>query len=256
MDHVILLCELALPDPEVVKRALRQVRRFTEADAVRMAREPGGLLARNLSPEEASLVRRALEADGVAAVCLPAAQLPKLPQSRLLKRMEFQPQSWVIYDPLGRATPVPGAQVATVCAGAVRHFGLSSAVTQEWVRDHTGLAGVGGYRLETEVRHSVEDNISFRMEILLAGGGMRFEIEAENFLFGQSLSRPGLGPPEKLAMLIAQFKQHAPHLCLNRGAEALLANPKAPVVYSSRQALTDDSAWLLWRLASKAGGMA
>ncbi len=256
MDHVILLCDLATPDPEAVKRALRQVRRFTEADAVRMAREPGGLIARNLSSEEASLVRRALEADGVAAVGLPSAQLPKLPQSRLLKRMEFQPQSWVVYDPLGRATPVPWVQVAALCAGAVRHFGLSSAVSQEWVRDHTGLAGVGGYRLETEVRHSVEDNTLFRLEILLAGGGMRFEVEAENFLFGPSLSRPGVGPAEKLAVLIAQFKAHAPHLRLNRGAEALLANPKAPTVYSSRQALADDSVWLLWRLASNPGGAA
>jgi hypothetical protein len=252
-DHVVLQQSPAAPAAEALAAALKLVKRFTEADAVRMARGAHGILARDLSREEALLVRAALEQGGVPAACLPARQLPILPQARYVKRMELQPAALVVYDPLGRGVPVPWLQVAVISAGAVRHFGTTQTVTEEWVRHYSPLTG-SGYRLETDVRHKVEENTRLFMEILLVGAAMRFEVEAENFLFKFVVDRPDLGVREKLAALVALLAQHAPHAGLNHGAAALRANPSAAPVYSSRQALSDETVWLLWLQAQQSVG--
>jgi hypothetical protein len=75
--------------------------------------------------------------------------------------------------------------------------------------------------------------------------------EAENLLLHNVVNSPGAGLEEKLGLLISLLAEHAPQACLNRGAAALSAHPPVPLVYASKQAFSDESAWLLWGLSSQ-----
>ncbi len=248
-DYLVVQEEVQPLQSETLKGALRMVKRFAETDLVRMTRDAYGILARNLSLEEATLVQRALAEKGVPSQCLPASQWPKLPDARYVKRLELGPDALAVYDPLGRAVPVPWAQLAVVSAGAVRHFATTETVSQEMVRRFNPMTGMS-YRLETDVRHQVEDNTRFGLEIVLGSAAMRFEIEAEHFLFKYVFDRPDLELPGKLGLLVSRLAERAPQLRLSRGALALSQGQSPPLLYSSRQALSEESQWWLWHIAT------
>jgi hypothetical protein len=250
MQYFVVQKEATGPSADQLRRALKLVKHMAEADAARLAREAGGLLLKNVSIEEATRVQEALQAEGVGTKVVPASQLPRLPDAKFVKRLELQPQALLIYDPLGRALPVPWAEIALLSAGAVRHFGITQTASQEWVRSYTPVAGFH-LKMQTDVRHEVEDNVQLRLEIFLRGAAMRFEIEAAGFLFKFVFDRPELNPGEKLSLLVQHLARQAPQASLNRGAQAM--RDSAPLVsYPSKAALADESVWLLWRRAAAA----
>jgi hypothetical protein len=246
MDCLVLQTRSSAPDAEVLKTALRSVKRLTDADAIRSCRDAFGVLARDLSAEEAHSVQRALAEAGVPTTVLPANQLPRLPEAKYVRRMEPTADALVIYDPLGRPLAIPWAQLAFISAGAVRHFKLGETVTENWVRHYSPVTGTTT-RLETDVRHRVDDRVCHLLDLLLGGPVARFEIEMEHFLFGHVMDRPGLDPGGKLAALVALLAQHAPHAVLNRGAAALAADPPGTVTYASKAAFAEETTWLAWR---------
>ncbi|MBI5387719.1 MAG: hypothetical protein HZA90_23915 [Verrucomicrobia bacterium] len=250
MQFAVVQKDSLAPTVEQLKAALKAVPRFTELDALRQAQVACGILARHLTLPEATLVQRALAGDGVPTEVVEASQLPRLPDAKSVKRLELDGQAMRVFDPLGRAVPVPWPQVSLLTAGVVRHFGVSQTVTQE--RVHRDYVVVAFDTIETDVRHKIEDTAKVQVDIFLAGGAMRFQIEAENFLFGYLFQRPELGLVEKTGHLIQLLSQSAPHVRLNRGAVALRDQPAQPVGYASKAALDDEAVWLLWRMAAQA----
>ena len=247
MQYVLVQKEATAPTADQWRRALKPVKHLAEADAARLAREVSGLLIKNLSLDEGLAVQKELQAEGIPTEVVPAAQLPKLPDARFVKRLELQPQALLVYDPLGRALPVPWTELTLLAAGAVRHFGITQTTTQEWVRSYNPIGGLG-FTLQTDVRHGVEDNLQFRLEIFLGRAALRFEIESTTFLFKFVFDRPELNTGEKLALLVQLLARQAPQATLNLGAQAM-CDSAPPVSYLSKAALADESVWLLWRRA-------
>jgi hypothetical protein len=250
MQYVVVQKETTAPTADQWRRALKPVKHLAEADAARLAREVRGLLIKNVSLEEGLAVQTALQAEGVLTEVVPAGELPALPVAKFVKRLELQPQALLVYDPLGRALPVPWSEVTLLSAGAVRHFGITESATQEWVRSYNPMGGLG-FTLQTEVRHDIEDQQQFRLEIFLGRAAMRFEIEAATFLFKFVSDRPELNAGEKLALLVQHLARQAPQATLNCGAQAM-RDSTPPVAYASKAALADESIWLLWQRASMA----
>ena len=89
------------------------------------------------------------------------------------------------------------------------------------------------------------------LDIFLAGGVMRFQIEAESFQFKYCFDRPELNLPQKLGLLLQILAEHAPQAVMNRGAAALRDGQPENAAYASKAALFDESVWLLWRMAEK-----
>src|SRR5437868_13582493 len=98
MACCLVQTDFAVPSAEQLRRAFRSLETLTEADAVRLANEACGILAKNLSTQDASRLQRALAAEGVPTEIVDAAQLPKLPDVKFVRRLEFQPQWRLIYD--------------------------------------------------------------------------------------------------------------------------------------------------------------
>src|SRR3989442_9051982 len=175
---------------------------------------------KNLSPEDARVLQRALQGEGVPTDLLDATQLPKLPDARFVRRVEIQPQALAIFDPLGRTVPLPWQHLTLVSAGTVRHFGVSATRTEETVNTYDPIRGLRT-KVVTDLRHKVEDDAKLMLDIFLTGGAMRFQIEAEGFQFKYCFDRPDLNFPQKLGLLIQILAGHAPHAGMNPGGTAL-----------------------------------
>jgi hypothetical protein len=89
------------------------------------------------------------------------------------------------------------------------------------------------------------------MDIFLARGAARFQIEAESFLFKYLFDRPELNLAQKVGLLVQMLGQQAPQAFVNRGAAALRDHTPGAAAYASKAALFDESIWLLWRMTRK-----
>jgi len=246
--YALLQQEAAAPTADQLKRAFRSLKRMTEVDALKVAREAYGILLRNLPLDEANMLQSSLAGEGVPTEIVDAAQLPRLPEARFVRRAELQSGAFVIFDPLGRPVPVGWPQIAVIAAGACRHFGMSQTRTERRVTTFDPIRGIHR-RLEVEVRHKVEDDVPILLDLLLTGAAMRFQIEADQFQFKNLFDRPDLDQAGRVGLLIQRLSEHAPRAWLNRGAISLRDGSAAPVTYASKAALSEESVWLLWRQA-------
>src|ERR1041385_1834633 len=112
MPYCLLQLDSIAPNADQLKRAFRSLKILTDADAVKTAVEACGILVKNLTLESARGLQRVLRGEGVSTEVIDAAALPRLAEAKTVRRLEFQAQSLAVYDPLGRAVPVPWRQVA------------------------------------------------------------------------------------------------------------------------------------------------
>src|SRR6266568_6433854 len=248
MPYCLLQADSVAPAADQLKRAFKALKTLTEADAIKLAREACGILMKNLSLTDARVLQRALQGEGVPTELFDATQLPKLPDAKFVRRVEFQPQALGIFDPLGRAVPLPWQHLTLVSAGTVRHFGVSATRTEVTVNTFDPIRG-SRKKVVTDVRHKIEDDAKLMLDIFLTGGVMRFQIEAASFAFKYCFDRPELNLPQKLGLLLQMLAEHAPHAVLNRGATGLREGKLENAAYASKVALFDETTWLLWRMA-------
>ena len=248
MPFVIALTEPTFPTSDQLKRAFRAVKRFTDADAMKAANDACGILVKNLSIDDARALQQGLHAVGVGSEVVDFSQLPRLADPRFLRRMEFQEQALVIQDPLGRSVPVPWGGFNLISAGSVRHFGIAAERTE---KTEVKFDAVRGMRVRTvsDVRHKVEAGMPFLIDLFVAGGAMRFQIEADSFQFKHCFDHPDWDIARKVGLLALMLTQHAPQAMVNRGATALLNNDFDNAAYPSKTALFEESIWLFWRAA-------
>jgi hypothetical protein len=246
--YALVQQEATVPTADQLKRAFKLLKRMTEADAIKVAREAYGILMRNLPLDEASTLQRALAGEGVPTEIVEAGQLPGLPDARFIRRAELRSEALVVSDPLGRPVPVLWPQIALIAAGACRHFGISQTRTEQHVTSFDPIHGIHR-RVEVDVRHKVEDDVPMLLDLLLTGAAMRFQIEADQFQFKHLFDRPDLDRAGKMGLLIQRLGERAPQAWLNRGAFSLRDGSSAPVTYASKAAFFEESIWLLWRQA-------
>ncbi|TMP97061.1 MAG: hypothetical protein E6L09_13965 [Verrucomicrobia bacterium] len=250
MACCLVQTDFAVPSAEQLTRAFRSLETLTGADAVKLANEACGILAKNLSPQDASRLQGALAAEGVPSEIVDAARLPRLPDVKFVRRLELHPQALLIYDPLGRTVPVPWQHVALIAAGSVRHFGVTTTRTEETLKTFDPIRGFRT-KVVTDRRHKIEEDTRLLLGIFLTGGTIRFEIEAEAFMFKYCFDRPDLNLAQKLGLLIQMLAQNAPQALMNRGAVALRDGATGSATHASKAALFDECAWWLWQMIRK-----
>ena len=242
--------DLTSPTPDQVKNAFRAFNNLTEADAVRLAVGAHGILMRQLPHDAARAFQQSLQAEGVQAAIVAEDELPKLPEARVLHRLELKPEALSVYDLMGRATPISWDMLALVAAASVRHFEVSRMQTERTVMGFSPVVGVWPKKV-TESGPKVESDSQMLLEILLADGTTRYQIDAAHFPFNYVIDRPGLSTSEKYVWLVQEICRRSPRAMLNAGARWLRAGHEPLPDYASRQALTDEMIWLLWQAGEK-----
>jgi hypothetical protein len=244
--YALLLAGTTAPTVEQLKRAFAFTDSLRAADATKVAHEVHGILLKNLTYDNAYRVQCALREDGVETEILEPQALPALPDFKLTRRLEFTDAALMVFDALGRSTPVEWGQLAVVAAGAVGHFEMTVTHTEEEVLT---FSPIRGFRPQTvsETEHVLETRPQLMLELLVNGPQRRFQIEARGFLFGYCFKRPELSLEEKFVLLVQMIVERAPQAVRNWGAEAMVTGVGIES-YASKVALQDEMVWLLWRM--------
>jgi hypothetical protein len=144
-------------------------------------------------------------------------------------------------------------------------FGLR---VNEWVETDTSGRDFGSScvhsRLAPALRMSTIDSLPetvtreqqaglLLLDIVLTGATMRFQVEADKFLFNYLGDRKTGNPTANFTLLVRDLLTSAPNALLNRGAFFLREEPPTFFEYPSKNAYTEEMTWLLWRAANAAG---
>jgi hypothetical protein len=244
-QYAVLQRERGRPTAEQIRRAFRSFSNLTDADAVRLAANAEGILLRHRNSDEARALLRALEAEGVAAAMVAESDLCLLPESRSLHRISLTEPALEVYDLRGQAAPVRWETLALVAAGSVRHVEISQTQTEHIrLKLHAAL-GVWPAKAVETVRKVAAD-AQLILDIVLADGVTRYELDAAQFPFKYAVDRPELSTLGKFVWLVREIARRAPQALLNRGALDVRDGVDLVRGYPSRQAFTDEMIWLLW----------
>jgi len=251
VQFAVLLKEHTAPSAEAFKRAFSSFSNLTDADAVRLAVSARGILQRRLNRDAARAFHRALEAEGVAAVIVAEEELPQLPEGKMLHRVEISPEAFKLYDLAGRPTPIEWGRIALVAAATISRFEFGRTRTERTDIRFNAVSGMWPAKVE-EAGHKMEWDSTQVLEIVLAGGAARYQIEAAEFPFKYVIDRADLSVTQKFIWLVREICRHAPGAVQNAGASALCNGQESVLKYASRQLLVDEMVWLLWKQAQPA----
>jgi hypothetical protein len=246
--YAVLQKEVTRPTAEQIRRAFRSFSHLTDADAVRLAANAQGILQRQLSADAARAFHRALLAEGVAAAIVAESDLQLLPKSKSLHRLTLTEAALEVYDLRGQPTSVAWNELALVAAGAVSHDESSRPRGDYPTTSFQAGFGAGPKR-NAATGHKLATGSRLILELVLADGATRYEIDADEFPFKYALDQPGLLPVEKFVWLVRETSRLATSALLNRGARDVREGTDLVRGYPSRQVFTDEMTWLLWNAA-------
>jgi len=251
-QYAVLQRDTERPAAEQIRRAFRAFSNLTDADAVRLAANARGILLRHLSADEARAFHRALLAEGVAAAVVAENDLRLLPESKALHRVALTGSALAIYDLLGRPRPVEWAELALVAAGAVQRVEVNVPPP---VPGQLKFVATPGGNLEHLLARPGKSRTDPQLilELVLAGGAARYELDAAQFPFKYAVDRPEWTTREKFVWLVREISRRAPSAILNRGARDVLDGIQLVRGYPSRQAFLDEMIWLLWDATRRSG---
>jgi hypothetical protein len=249
-QFAVVQTHLDPPDPEKLQRAFRGVPGLTPYDVNTVCNEGGGILGRNFTPAQASVLKSNLKAEGVEVEIVEKSGLPVLPQGKTIHHVRFTPEALMVEDLIKGEIPVPWEQAYLIAAGSVQ---LAKIARQEKEVDEVRFGPVRGIIPVPHTWHRVEysSKVSadwfLRAEIILAGAAVRYSIEAEHFTFaplGEGVTKDLAG---NFCLLMRGLAAQAPKALLSRGAASIASEACEFVYYPRKSAFEDDIIWLLWK---------
>jgi hypothetical protein len=242
MNIAVLQKTLDIPPVEKIEQALLSVEGFTRVDAHTFANDAYGILVKNIPADQATAFAQALFGQGIETSVVAQENLPTLPQTKFVHRLDCTPDALLVYDPLGRSFPLPWQHVMMIAAGCVRMTDFNRVEKHIWVDD-----GQDEQNRITEYKNVEEQNAHLLLEIIVSGAVLRYSVSAEKFRFDCLGERRTKSLPENFALLVQDLAAFAPNAMLNRGAFFLKQNENL-FPYPSKNAFFEEITWLLWRM--------
>jgi len=245
--------EVQPPAIEQLKRAFGKIPGLTAYDANKYCQETFGMIARNFTGEQATVLQAALAAEGIETEVVEETRLPALPAGKMVRRVEITPQALMIYDPVGQKFPLEWGHVMVIAAGKVS-VAEFMRVREEREASNYDLSNLNRRNQRqpkkiTEYTSKEKQREQYLLEIILSRAVMRYGIEADRFDFGCLGERAKTDEAGDFCLLVRELAKRAPQAALNRGARAMVAGPGASVSYKSRNILNEEMIWQLWRMS-------
>jgi hypothetical protein len=228
MSYAIVQKELVVPDVERLARAFSVLADLTAIDAQNAANDAYGILWRGLTGEQAGALQAALTHEGLETEMVDDAELPALVVPRAMAQVQFQPEFFVVTDPLKRVIQVPWNEVLLVASGAIRP-------------ERRRGAGPDTENAENEMGQMT-------LDLFLVDRTTRFEAVAAEFNFGHLGPRLTEDMTINHLFLVQEIEEHVPHASLNQGAYLACQKPPEVFSYPSKHAYQEELTWLLWRI--------
>lgn len=248
MAFAILQKDLTIPEVEKLARGLARVPGFAAIDAHTIARDAYGILVRNLNGDRAMAFQRSLSQEGIDTEVIAEGQLPVLPQTKFVSRIDSTERGLTIYDPLGRTFPLPWEHVYMVAAGEVTlgEFQTERKVTRT-------------YQDERSQTHSDYENRTrevraerYLLEIIVSRAVMRYSVKADIPLFRSLGDRVTRDHFQNFSLVLQDIFRFVPNAAVNRGSAFIRKGQ--PFSYPSKNAFYEEIIWLLWQLKKQHQG--
>ena len=251
MPYAILQTDLTPPSLDQLKRAFRAVKFLTEVDAYTLGNDAFGILVKNLEAEPAAALQGALRTEGVETIIADQRELPEMPPTKFVSRLDCRPDGLLIYDPLGRSFRLEWGHILMIAAGSVR---LTDFVPVKRVRQRNPYRNYdqpdSGQVIEMSTRE--EQNHHLALELILTRAVARYSVTADRFNFAYLGERRTESLPANFALLARDLILFAPQAALNRGALDLRESTGQLLIYPSKNAFFEEIIWLLWRMQQAA----
>lgn len=222
--YALLQLNLSRPDVAALERAFATGRGLTPADARFVADDAFGILARDLSLDDALFLQQSLGAEGIEIEIVPDSDLPRLPDPKLFDFVECASDALVIYDPLERMTRVPWASISVLAAGF--------------------------------------DQRELKLEIVTGDAEARFQSNLDRLRFDRmpqyvDSAEPG-NAGESFRRLVRDLASHCNPSGLNQAARVLAqrdleGDVTGAITYPRPMAYTEELVWLMWKARTALG---
>ncbi len=214
MTYALLQTSMTPPPVEALQRAFRSSDSLSAADAVFVADDAFGILARDLPEDEAQHIAASLAGENVSVDLVAEGDLPRLPDAQAFASIQLREECIRLFNAREDATDIPYKGVR--------------------------LIGVGYDREEV------------RLEIIFGDAVLRFNTTLDSIHFHHNPEFNGRSPGENLLLLVRRLRQLAPHVLLNRGATNLCSGAPVEhiedfVAYPRTSAFFEEIVWILWR---------
>lgn len=214
MTYALLQTSMTTPPVEALQRAFRSSDSLSAADAVFVADDAFGILARDLPADEAQNIAASLANENVRVDLVAEGDLPRLPDAQSFSSVQVTPDCLRLFNALEAATDIPYKGVRLLAVGYDRHV--------------------------------------VRFEIIFGDAVLRFHTTLDTLHFHHNPEFNGRSPGENLVLLVRRIRQLSPHAILNRGAATLCSGAPMEhiedfVSYPRTSAFFEEMIWLLWR---------
>ncbi len=255
MSYAIVQASLEPPDIEAMRRAFALTPTLTAVDADILGRDAFGILVKGKTLEAATGIHAALKAQGVETFVVSESDLPELPPTKFVNRLDFSDDALMIYDPLGRSFPLEWKHLMLIAAGHVRLTEFNRVRTEKRVKRYTADGGMY-YVTEVDYDTREQQNAQWMLELVLTRGVARYSIKADGralMLFNCLGDRRTRDTARNFALLVQALCHRAPHAGLNRGAYHIREGSAEPFPYPTRNAFQEEITWLIWQMRQRAG---
>jgi hypothetical protein len=245
---------------ETFAGAFRGVPGLTPMDASLVGHPGCGMLVRNLTLEQATILQSNLKPAGTETEIVSEMALPVLPGGKVIRSLECATEVLTILDCLQHRTAIGRAELKLLAAGSVRMATFARQRKEQEVANahmmhihiHPIPLMIPVMRYETRVQYVQRESEQWilRAEIISSTVDQRFIIEAENFNYSCSGSAMTCDLATNFCLLIRRLAETYSLPILSRGVSSILADPWEFAYYPNKDVFHNDLVWLLWRNAT------
>jgi hypothetical protein len=237
---------------EALEDAVRATETLTKLDCPRLLRELFGIVASNLTRDEAVGMQRTLAGHGVDTEVVQESQLPALPPPRKTQSFALTKDGLhVVEFTAAQEVVLPAETLVFAAAGGVKHLAMRPHEELEWV---TKWIYRGGPRqvLEKVKHNQLEEIPEFRVEFFFAREPYRFQwILDDHSLLRANGEVFRRRDQQRLRALLSVLAAQLPAGRINLGIAG--AARGEDLVYPSVRAFEEEIVWSFYRLLNAAG---
>lgn len=222
MTYALMQTTMEAPPVEALRKAFLTSTALSAADAVFVADDAYGILARDLQGEDAQNIAASLAADGVNVELVAEGDLPRLPEPAVFVGFQFHDHCLRLLNALEEPTDVPYPGIRLVALGY--------------------------------------DRQAVRIELVFGDATLRYHSTLEHLAFRHEPSMQGRSPGENLILLLEGLRSRVPKAVLNRGAHNVVDGPRVEhvedfIAYPRTSAFFEEMVWLLWKMRRDEGAL-
>jgi hypothetical protein len=243
MPYAVVQTELSELTPDILKPAFRAVSGLTEFDAVNLSEKAFGIIAENLSREDATVISNALLSQGVQTEIVDQQTLVALPPAKGLRNLQCMEEGMVITESLSLPTTLEWSHVVLVAAGRV-----PVRETRGQKKEEVSFRARDMRRVSSTVTsYNTESTHCLLLEIFVDVAPARYQIRCDKFNYAYLGDRMIEGDHDANYLEVAQdVLRFAPHAPLNLGAGVIRDDPTCMFEYATEQAFERELTWRFW----------